>query len=128
MTYAGFKSMIYAGLTKEDLRVKAALDWIANNYSVDKNPGQGTAGLYYYYDTFATAMKASGMDTISDAEGTSHDWRNELATKLAEEQRPDGSWSNANRAWFENDPNLATSFALIALSYCQPPADKPPAK
>jgi squalene-hopene/tetraprenyl-beta-curcumene cyclase len=31
MTYAGLKSMIYAGLTKDDPRVKAAWDWIRKN-------------------------------------------------------------------------------------------------
>ena len=28
MTYSGLKSMIYAGLTKDDPRVKAAVQWI----------------------------------------------------------------------------------------------------
>lgn len=32
-------------------------------------------------------------------------------------QSADGSWTNSNRQRFENDPNLATSFALLALNY-----------
>jgi squalene-hopene/tetraprenyl-beta-curcumene cyclase len=48
MTYAGFKSLVYAGLTKDDPRTQAALKWISDNYSVTENPGQGTAGLFYY--------------------------------------------------------------------------------
>ena len=51
MTYAGLKSMIYAGLGPDDPRVKAATRWLAEHYSLDKNPGMGTAGLYYYYQT-----------------------------------------------------------------------------
>jgi hypothetical protein len=125
MTYAGFKSMVYAGLTKDDPRVKAALEWISRNYTVERNPGVGDAGLYYYYHTFATALRASGLDAIVDDHGASHDWRGELAAELARRQGPDGSWTNANRQWFENDPNLATSFALIALSYCKPKIDQP---
>jgi squalene-hopene/tetraprenyl-beta-curcumene cyclase len=120
MTYAGFKSMIYAGLTKDDPRVKAALAWIQSNYAVDKNPGEGDAGLYYYYNTFAAALAASGLDEIVDAQGQSHDWRKDLVAELARRQRPDGSWANTNRQWLENDPNLATAFALVALSCCQP--------
>jgi len=48
MTYAGLKSMIFAGLTADDPRVKAALSWLARHYTLDENPGLGDAGLYYY--------------------------------------------------------------------------------
>jgi squalene-hopene/tetraprenyl-beta-curcumene cyclase len=41
MTYAGFKSLLYAGLTKTDPRTVAATKWIGENYSVSKNPGNG---------------------------------------------------------------------------------------
>ena len=125
MTYSGFKSLVYAGLTPSDPRVKAALDWIQNHYTVAENPGQGDAGLYYYYHAFAAALKASKLDAITDSSGDSHDWRADLASELAKRQRPDGSWMNANRQWFENDPNLSTSFALIALSYCDQPSQSP---
>jgi len=125
MTYAGFKSMIYAGLTKDDPRTKAALDWIKKNYSVTENPGEKDAGLYYYYDTFAAAMAASGLDEIVDDKGVSHNWRNDLIAELAKRQNPDGSWTNSNRQWFENDPNLSTAFALKALSYCKPKKNSP---
>ena len=122
MTYSGFKSMLYAGLTKDDPRVKAAYDWIRKNYDVKNNPGMGDAGLFYYYLTFAKALDALGVDQIEDANGVRHDWRRELAEELAKRQQEDGSWVNANRRWMESDPNLATSFALVALSYCKPKA------
>ena len=118
MTYAGFKSMVYAGLTKEDPRVKAALEWIGKNYSVTENPGQGTAGLFYYYNTFGSALDAADLEAVVDAEGKSHDWRADLTAELAKQQNDDGSWSNANKQWFEGDKNLATAFALLALSHC----------
>jgi squalene-hopene/tetraprenyl-beta-curcumene cyclase len=118
MTYAGFKSMVYAGLTKEDPRVKAALEWIGKNYSVTENPGQGSAGLFYYYNTFGSALDAADLEAVVDAEGKSHDWRADLTVELAKQQNDDGSWSNANRQWFESDKNLATAFALLALSHC----------
>lgn len=120
MTYAGLKSMVYAGLTADDPRVKAAVKWIRKSYSVDSNPGMGDAGLYYYFHTFASAFKAAGMDEVEDDQGHSHDWREDLIRELAKRQQDDGSWTNSNGQWFENDPNLSTSFALIALSYCQP--------
>jgi len=124
MTYSGFKSMIYAGLSKDDPRVKAALQWIRNNYDVKSNPGMGEAGLYYYYHTFAKTLDAFGVDEIEDAKGVMHDWRRELTEELARRQSPNGSWVNANSKWMEGDPNLATAFAMRALSYCRPAAVK----
>jgi len=125
MSYAGLKSMIYAGLTKDDPRLAAAIGWIRKNYDVKTNPGMGTAGLYYYYHTFAKAMDALGADIFEDAKGVKHDWRKELADELAARQQPGGSWVNENPRWFESDPNLVTSYALLALSYCRPKAPKP---
>jgi squalene-hopene/tetraprenyl-beta-curcumene cyclase len=48
MTYAGVKSLIYAGVSKDDKRVQAAWEWIRRNYTVERNPGfppgRGSAG------------------------------------------------------------------------------------
>lgn len=118
MTYAGLKSMIYAGVGPDDKRVKAAYKWVQRNYSLESNPGMGTSGLYYYYHTFAKALDAIGQPTITEADGTRHDWRAELIAKLASEQKPTGAWVNSNDRWLESDPNLATAYALLALSYC----------
>lgn len=120
MTYAGLKSMIFAGVGPDDPRVKAAYDWIKTHYDLDSNPGLGQAGLYYYYHLFAKALDALERDTITDADGKEHDWRKELLAALAERQNADGSWTNADSRWLEGDPNLCTGFALLALSYCRP--------
>lgn len=119
MTYSGLKSMIYAGLGKDDPRVKAAVQWIRQHYHLESNPGMGDAGLYYYYHTFARALDAWGVDEIEDAKGVKHDWRRELTEELARRQQDNGSWVNKNRQWMESDPNLATGFALLSLSYCR---------
>jgi squalene-hopene/tetraprenyl-beta-curcumene cyclase len=120
MTYSGLKSMIYAGLSKDDPRVKAAYTWIQKNYDVKSNPGMGDAGLFYYYHTFSKALDVLGIDEIEDAQGVKHDWRRDLAEELARRQASDGSWSNKNTRWQEGDPNLSTAFALLSLSYCRP--------
>ncbi len=119
MTYNGLKSMIYAGLTPDDVRVKGATEWIAKHYTLANNPGMGQAGLYYYFHTFGAALKAVGKDTVKTAEGTEHDWKKELVDRLGDAQGEDGSWKNSNRQWFEDDQNLATAFALLALAYCK---------
>ena len=120
MTYAGLKSMIYCGLKPDDPRVKAAVEWIAKHYDLDSNPGMGDAGLYYYYHTFAKALTALGQDEFKDDKGEVHNWRRELIAALAARQQKDGSWVNANARWLEEDANLVTGYALLALSYCKP--------
>jgi squalene-hopene/tetraprenyl-beta-curcumene cyclase len=117
MTYAGLKSMIYAGLTKDDPRVKADSEWIRKFYTVDEYPGLGDQGLYYYSQAFAKALNALGEETITDAQGKTHNWRDELGTALVTRQQANGSWVNKNARWMEGDPNLATAYALIALKY-----------
>ena len=124
MTYAGLKSLVYAGLTKDDPRVQAAVGWIRKNYDLRSNPGIGDAGLFYYYHTFAKTLDAFGLEEIQDAKGVKHDWRQELVAELARRQQANGSWVNKNPQWLESDPNLATSFALLSLSYCRPAQTK----
>ena len=128
MTYAGLKSMIYAGLSRDDPRVKAAYEWIRRHYTLQENPGVGAQGLYYYYHTFAKALAAVGEDRIIGSDEKSHDWRAELAAELISRQQPDGSWVNNNTRWLEGDPNLVTGYSLLSLSYCrpQPAVQSPP--
>lgn len=116
MTYAGFKSMLYAGLTPDDPRVKAALGYLQKNYNLEENPGAGTRGLYYYYLMFATALASLGKPTFTDADGKTHDWKSELAVALARRQDANGSWVNNDDRFMEGDPNIVTSYALMALA------------
>jgi squalene-hopene/tetraprenyl-beta-curcumene cyclase len=122
MTYAGLKSFLYAGVSKDDPRVKGAVGWIRAHYTLDENPGQGKSGLYYYYHTFAKAMTALGEDRFEDAAGKKHDWRRELFEALKKRQRDDGSWVNEDdKAFGESTADLATAFAVLTLSYCKAP-------
>ncbi len=128
MTYAGLKSMIYAGVDQDDPRVKAAVGWIKKHYDLQTNVGMGdvnpamkTAGLYYYYHTFAKALAATGIDELQTADGKQHNWRQELIAELAKRQQKDGAWINSqNSRWLEGDANLVTGYALLALSFTQP--------
>ena len=124
MTYAGVKSMIYCGLTKDDARYAAALTWLRKNYTVDANAGMppqlSGRGLYYYYHTMAKTLALVGEDQFADAGGVKHDWRADLFDALAKRQRPDGAWANPTDRWLEGDPNLVTGYALLALAHCKP--------
>jgi squalene-hopene/tetraprenyl-beta-curcumene cyclase len=121
MTYAGLKSFLHAGVSKDDPRVQSAIKWIRAHYTLDENPGQGQAGIFYYYHTFGKAMAALGDDYFVDAAGKKHDWRRELFEALRKRQNADGSWSNVQDKQFgENNSDLATAFAVLTLSYCRP--------
>jgi squalene-hopene/tetraprenyl-beta-curcumene cyclase len=124
MTYAGIKSMIYCGVSKDDPRMKKALEWIRKNYTVEFNPGMpkpiAGRGLYYYYHTMSKCLDVMGVDLLEDDHGVKHDWRADITTALAKRQRPDGSWMNETDRWMEGDPNLDAGYALMALAYCKP--------
>jgi squalene-hopene/tetraprenyl-beta-curcumene cyclase len=124
MTYAGIKSLIYCGVSKDDPRVKKAYEWIRKNYSVDGNPGmpglRSQWGLYYYYHTMAKCLDVLGVDEVVDAKGDHHDWRADITAALAKRQKADGSWVNPKDHWMEGDAALITGYALMALSHCKP--------
>ena len=93
------------------------------NWSVDENPGMGSQGLYYFYDIMARALSAAGVDDVGG-----HRWRSELASRLLALQKPDGSWANDNNRFWEAEPVLCTSFAMIVLELCREPAAAPAPK
>ncbi len=116
MTCAGLLALIYSDGKKDDPRIQAALDWIRRHYTVNENPGLGAAGYYGYLQLLAKALAASGLPSVNSANGRQIDWARELALKLIDLQNTDGSWANgASDRWMENDPVLATSYAIIAL-------------
>ena len=124
MTYAGFKSMLYAGLTRDDPRVKAALDWIGRHWTLEYNPNmparRSKQGLFYYYHVFARALRAWDEGVVTDHVGRKHDWRRELVAQLARTQRDDGSWVNEADRWMEGHPALTTAYAMLAIQVAFP--------
>ena len=120
MTYAGVLSFIYANVDKNDPRVQAAVQWIKDNYTLEQNPPIGAQGLYYYYHTMSKALSAYGEPMITDSNGIQHNWYEELAHKLLEFQRSDGSWANEEDRWMESTPVLTTAYAVLALSVGYP--------
>ena len=124
MTYALLKCYVFAGLTIEDPRVHAAVEWISARWTLEVNPGfdtmkdprAGFQGLYYYYLSVAQALDAAKIEQIDTPSGRKHLWRAELAAKLASLQASNGSWVNLDAPrWYEGDPVLCTAYALNAI-------------
>jgi squalene-hopene/tetraprenyl-beta-curcumene cyclase len=116
ISYAGLLSFIYAGLKADDPNVKAVIQWLSENYTLDENPGMQKQGLFYYYHTMAKALALAKLDAFKTKDGRVIDWRLDLTKKLLSTQQGDGSWKNTEGRWMESDDVLVTSYTLLALA------------
>ena len=74
----------------------------------------------WLFPVMAKALDVYGEETIVDAQGVAHSWRKDLAGRIvAIQKKADGSWLNENSPrWYEGNPILATSYALLTLGSC----------
>jgi prenyltransferase beta subunit len=115
MTADGVRALIRLGAPLDDPRVAAAAAWLRARFDPARNPGEFAAGdevrresAYYYWAwTSAHALRALGADPA---------WGRALAAELLTRQGADGSWRNRFTEMREDDPVIATSFALAALA------------
>ena len=117
MTYAGLKSLLYAGIDKNDIRVKKAYAWICSHYTVDENPSFGTSSLYYYFMTATKCLRTFGGHTVIDSEGNKHYWREDFINKIISLQHEEGYWVNSDGRYQENVKDLATAYSVIAIKH-----------
>ena len=95
MTYAGLKSMIYAGVGPDDPRVKAAVEVDARSTTTSTTTRAWAPPACITTTTpFAKALDAASIKEIEDAKGDKHDWRQDLLAQLVRRQQPNGSWVN----------------------------------
>lgn len=112
MTAAGIWSYLLSGGKLSDLQVTAALDWTRNNYAWSINPGIESDALFYYQWTMSRALTLSQASELVDGS----DWFADLTGTLSSTQSPEGFWLNTNsNLWWEDVPELATAFAILAL-------------
>ncbi len=106
---------------RRGMRLKRAAAWIADHFSVQRNPkanfklGAGMRGTrkdvkdsfwkHYWLWSLERAATLAGRERFGK-----HDWYAEGARHLLETQRDDGSWVGSEA------PHLATSFALLFLT------------
>ncbi len=115
MTYGGLLSFIYADLKRDDPRVATALEWLGKNYTLEENPGMGRQGLYYYYHLAAKGLATAKVNELQTADGKKVNWQRDIALKLINLQKPDGSWVNDTARWMETDPVLVTTYGVLTL-------------
>jgi hypothetical protein len=92
-----------------------ALHWLRRQHRVDRNPGLDGGPM----EAFAEAMRGyyrAGAARCFARWGGPEDWRSLLVMAIVTEQHPDGSFRATNGLQKEDDPIIATSFAVQALA------------
>lgn len=130
MTYAGLLSYIYAEVDRTDPRVEATIEWVVRHWGRAGNrPGNSgdpkatkdeNEGLFYLLNVMAKGLAVYGRDVFRPPGRDPFNWRVHLVEELISSQRVDpatghGYWVNDVGRYWESDPVLVTSYALIAL-------------
>jgi len=122
MTYSLISSYLALDLTKDDLRVQAALAWAKDHYQFEVNPGMAKGkelqGLYYYYTIMAKTYDVLDQGPMQLKDGRAVDWRADLFKAIADHAKIDGDqamWINGADRWTEGSPHLCTAYMLMAL-------------
>jgi squalene-hopene/tetraprenyl-beta-curcumene cyclase len=112
-TADGLLALLALGYSSDGQRVQAAARWLVAHHQADGAPGfsgeayrRWTAGLWFYYAASSSsalqALRIPGAAVVAGA--------------LQRAQRPDGSWRNTENLVKEDDPLIATGFALTTLA------------
>jgi squalene-hopene/tetraprenyl-beta-curcumene cyclase len=124
MTADGARALLRLGTPADHPEVIAAAAWLDRHFDVERNPGdfvpvnevRRASSYYYWVWSAAHALRALGKPTVHGGELR---WAEALAEALLARQRPDGTWANPASEMREDDPVVATSFAVAALGVCR---------
>ncbi|MGP0064405.1 MAG: DUF4159 domain-containing protein [Isosphaeraceae bacterium] len=128
MTCAGVSSLIIAGMRRfqgqeylqgetiqncgkggANRNLQAGIDWLARNFTVDSNVGNGQQWKFYYLYGLERAGRLAGIRFFGN-----NDWYRLGAERLVDDQdKIGGYWQGA---LIEGNPILATSFAVLFLA------------
>ena len=117
-TADGWRSLRLCGLKADHPRVVAARKWLIDHLGEGGHSGSyptGKAHLQPALDYYYAASLAQGL--VQEGPGQSDRIRlaGILAARLVDRQRDNGAWINSAVDVREDDPLIATSFALQAL-------------
>lgn len=114
MTADGLRGLVRTGAARDSPRVLAASRWLKTSFVADHNPGTFEPlfeprrdGSYFYY----AWSVAHAFTTMGETE-----WAGPLSRELMSRQEQDGSWRNRFTEMHEDDPLVATSFAVASLA------------
>jgi hypothetical protein len=117
-TADGIRALKACGVPESDPRLQAARRWLEGSFRANSHPGAyavdrevNREAVYYYY--------AFSVSRALRNEGDDRRRREELAEALIDRQGAEGSWVNSVVAVREDDPLVATTFAVLALRACR---------
>lgn len=116
-TTDGVLALAACGVPDDDPKIVKALDYLRAVHRVDRNPGVPPE-----MGDFATAMRGyyrAGAAQVFRRFGGPPGWQPALGDAVLAEQKPEGFWQNESPLQKENDPIVATSFAILALAAAQ---------
>ncbi|MEL6181301.1 MAG: hypothetical protein AAFS10_20255, partial [Myxococcota bacterium] len=125
MTADGVRALVRLGRSVDHPRVKAAAAWLANHFEAERNPGtfperdevRRRSSYFYYVWSVSHALRLLGETRLErGGSGAAVVWPEALAEALLAQQRDDGSWANTATEMREDDPLIATSFAMAGLA------------
>ena len=119
-TCDGLLALAACGAAADDPRLRAALAWLRRHAAGAQHSGTWAAdraddreSLRYYHAQACAAVLAT-LPPAQDAWAGAQ--RRALTADLLAAQSPDGSWAGARPHSFEDEPLVATAFALRALA------------
>ena len=116
-TADGMRCLDYLNIDDQNAIAEAAQKWFEKNPSLkqvpgfehETHPGTWADGLrYYFYYTMSKSLHLLPKDRADHVAA-------QIIEILKSEQRTNGSWHNSNARMREDDPLIATGFAIIAL-------------
>jgi hypothetical protein len=117
MTADGVRALLRLGVPPTDPRLTAGAAWLTARFDPSRNPGDFPAvaevrrASSYYYWTWSAAHALRALGPAAPPE-----WAPSLARELLGRQGDDGSWRNPASEMREDEPVVATSFAMAALA------------
>ena len=120
-TADGIRALLLSSASRDSPRIIAAKRWFTRHFEADHHGGlfhpsrMALRDGYYYYYAWSTAHAMVRLGITAKE----INWHTPLAKVLVAKQRPDGSWSNTVTDGREDEPLLATCYALAALANCR---------
>ena len=87
---------------------------LRSQHRLDLNPGVERGKVPVFARAMRGYYRAAGARVFAIGGGPDR-WQSDLVAAIVDEQRPDGTWSNPDSAQKEDEPIIATGFALVAL-------------
>jgi len=121
----GVRVLLACRVASDDDLVQVAGAWLTDAFRPDTVPGEFAPdreplrhGYYHYYAwSVSHALRRLGVTHAGADRSTP--WAEQLAIALIDSQDDDGAWRNPSTDGKEDDPLVATPFAVSALAVCR---------